>query len=164
LSFGNKGRTEKTTMSDANTILQRMGPRLLSDAEQRGYLQLLLRGAAPSAICVELGVPYSAVLLTLRECLEFRSDHDDAQMLLTENVAAALYRQAMKGSVPAMTLWLRNRPPFGWKDHEQSEGAADDYERMSDAELLELARAEGVAIPLAVARGFEAAGGEVLPG
>ncbi len=151
-------------MSDEETLVRRVGPRLLTDVEQRAYLQLLLRGASPAVICAQIGVPYSAVLTTLRECAEFQSDHDDAQSLLTYNVEAALYAQAMKGSVPAMTLWLRNRPPNSWRGEAVPEDAVDELERLSDGELLELARAEGVAVPAAFAAGVEAEGGEVFSG
>ncbi|WP_145374710.1 hypothetical protein [Symmachiella dynata] len=148
-------------MSEAEIMVRRVGPRLLTDAEQQAYLQFLLKGASPAVICAQLGVPYSAVLTTLRECAEFRDDHGDAQALLTQNVEAALYTHAMKGSVPAMTLWLRNRPPNSWKADADGEDAVDELERLSDAELLELATAEGLAVPVAFARGAQASGGEV---
>ena len=112
-------------MSEAEIVVRRVGPRLLTDAEQQAYLQFLLKGASPAVICAQLGVPYSAVLATLRECAEFRDDHGDAQALLTQNVEASLYTHAMKGSVPAMTLWLRNRPPNSWKADADGEDAED---------------------------------------
>lgn len=144
-------------------IVRRVGPRLLSDEEQQAYLQLLLRGASPVVVCRQVGVPYSAVRLTLRESAEFRDDHDDAMLLLNQNVEAALYGQAMQGSVPAMTLWLRNRPPPYWRGDEDDKTVKDEFERMNDAELVEAARAAGITVPLAYETGIAATDGEVLP-
>lgn len=151
------------TFSSDEEALQREEPRLLTDEEQAAYLQMLLLGASPFGICGKLDVPHFAVTNTLRQCAEFRENHADAMTLLNQNVEAALYQHAMKGSVPAMTLWLRNRPPPGWPGEEESEEGGDEFERLSDGELIELARTAGIKIPVAFVEGVTAAGGESRP-
>jgi len=145
-------------------LLWRRGePRLLNMDERHRFLEMLLRGASPAAICVQLGIGYRSVLMTLREAADFREDHAHVQSLLTQNVESALYRQVMKGSVPAMTLWLRNRPPNGNEAEMGIDGSHDELDRMSDAELLELAGAAGIAIPPAFAQGIAEADLAVQP-
>jgi hypothetical protein len=143
--------------------LQRVGPRLLTDEERHAYLQMLLKGASPAGICGQLDLPYSAVTLTLRQCADFRENHTDALTMLNQNVEAVVYQHAMKGSVPAMTLWLRNRPPPGWAGDEETEDSLDEFERLSDVELIELARTTGVRVPVAFTEGVAETGSELSP-
>lgn len=90
---------------------------------------------------------------TLAEDTPFRGEVERLRDLLSQNVVAALYQSAMKGSVPAQTFWLRNHPPLDWKDAEDSADPETDSEfaRLSDDEFLDLLIAENFLSAEAVA-------------
>lgn len=119
---------------------------LLTPDQQTAYVHLLTGGASPLRACQRLGVTVADVLRTLDLDLGFRALVDQAGQVLSGNVAAALYHKAMNGNVPAQTFFLRHRPPTDWKD--PGETAADNFDELTNAELLARCLAEGIAVPL----------------
>ncbi|MFG0331861.1 MAG: hypothetical protein ACF8TS_00740 [Maioricimonas sp. JB049] len=117
----------------------------LSDAEQEEYLQLMLRGASPAAACLQLGLPVGNILRTMERQPEFRERLRQVRELLSQNVAAALYRAAMEGSVSAQSFYLKNQPPPEWPQPDEANSDLDDT--MSNDELLDRCRAAGLAVP-----------------
>lgn len=128
-------------------LLATLGPlQPLTTLQQSAYLQCLTRGASPAAACLQLGVSVTAVLATIESQAPFRERIEQVNILLSENVAAALYRSAMEGSVSAQQFFLKNQPPPQWQ-HEAPATLADDLERLSDDELLARCRASGLDLP-----------------
>ena len=119
----------------------------ISSDQQREYLDLLLRGASPAAACQQLNIDLFAVVELLADDDEFRLKTDAVYDALSQNVAARLYQEAMKGSVPAMSQWLKNRPPPEWPDHAAASLSNSPLEVLSDEELIRLAHLENLAIP-----------------
>ena len=120
---------------------------LFTSEQQREYLDLLLRGASPAVACQQLNVDLFAVVELMAEDDEFRMKADAVYDALSQNVAARLYQEAMKGSVPAMSQWLKNRPPPEWPDHVSASRSDSSLDVISDEELIRLARLENLAIP-----------------
>ena len=118
----------------------------LSRTSQTAYLMFLTRGASPAAACQSLGCSIFSVLRTLQEDDDFAAKIDQANRLLSQNVAAALYRSAMQGSVSAQTFYLKNRPPPDWtatqKKAEQEDLPADGLDDLDDETLKEAFRNE----------------------
>lgn len=113
-------------------------------------MELLAKGASPAAACQHLGVPVSAFLHSLADDPAFREALADVNEILTRNVVAALYQAAMKGSIPAQTLWLRNTRPREWSEqHEdgRNQSISLDELELTDEQVLALARAMGVPVP-----------------
>lgn len=110
------------------------GSQLLTPAEQESYLQLLARGASPAAACIQLGLPLIAVARTIERDDGFQSLLDRLNELLSQNVAAALYRSAMEGSVSAQQFYLKNRPPPEWPQLTPDSSPAVD--ELTDDELV----------------------------
>src|SRR5690606_12250978 len=86
----------------------------LSPEQQELFIQLLLRGASPYAACQQLNVPIRALFRSQTEDVEFQERIEQTRVLLSQNVAAALYRSALEGNVTAQTFWLKACPPPGW--------------------------------------------------
>ncbi|MFG0295991.1 MAG: hypothetical protein ACF8PG_08810 [Maioricimonas sp. JB045] len=105
----------------------------------------MLRGASPAAACLQLGLPVGNVLRTMEQQPEFRERQRQVRELLSQNVAAALYRAAMEGSVSAQSFYLKNQPPPEWPQLDEADSDIDD--RMSNDELLDRCRAAGLAVP-----------------
>jgi len=118
-----------------------------SSEQQREYLDLLLRGASPAAASQQLNLDLFLVVELLADDDEFRMKTDAVYDALSQNVAARLYQEAMKGSVPAMSQWLKNRPPPEWPEHAAASISNSPLEVISDEELIRLARLENLAIP-----------------
>src|SRR5690606_9307466 len=87
------------------------------------------------------------VLATIEQDEAFRERLDQVNVLLSQNVAAALYRSAMEGSVSAQTFFLKNQPPPNWQQSQSTEATDDPFNRMSDEELLDFCRASGIDWP-----------------
>jgi hypothetical protein len=109
-------------------------------------LELLAKGLSPAAACAKLGLPLEDFFHTAQYEPEFRRRVESVPESLGHNVASALYAAAMTGNVSAQTFWLRQRPPTGWTGKDAAV-TTDDLDRMTDDELLELARAHGVDLP-----------------
>ncbi|VAX41666.1 hypothetical protein MNBD_PLANCTO02-3034 [hydrothermal vent metagenome] len=70
--------------------------------------------------------------------------------VLSQNVAAALYREAMEGNVSAQVFWLKTLPPPGWQRSTEDpipRTFDETLEQLTDEELFELARSMGVHQP-----------------
>lgn len=113
-----------------------------SDAEQQAFLGILVKGASPAVVCGELGVEVDRFWTTCHCDDGFLAAVERAYDALSLNVVSALYRAAIKGSVPAQTFWLRQRKPPLWTPPVEDDAAR--LAGMSDAELAEACRAEGV--------------------
>ena len=135
---------DEESLSEQNTD-RKHSP--FSSEQQQEYLDLLLRGASPAAACQQLEIDLFAVVELLADDDEFRLKTDAVYDALSQNVAARLYQEAMKGSVPAMSQWLKNRPPPEWPDHASASLSNSPLEVISDEELIRLARLENLAIP-----------------
>lgn len=90
------------------------GPVEFTAALQDEYLHLLSRGASPAAACLQLNLPVTVVPNHINTNANFRDRLDQIHDVLSQNVAAALYRSAMEGSVSAQTFFLKNCPPPEW--------------------------------------------------
>lgn len=122
-------------------------PVLLSVAQQEMYLHVLTLGASPSGACGKVGITAMDVLQTIDGDARFREQVDRVTVLLSQNVAAALYRSAMEGSVSAQTFFLKNKPPPDWEGDEKPELTSDRLKGLSDEDLFNLCRASGVDLP-----------------
>lgn len=131
----------------------------MSEEDREAYVQMLLRGASPAGACQQLKLDLFVVLEAIAEDEPFRELVEKVTDVLSQNVAARLYQEAMKGNVSAMTQWLKSRPPPEWQCGEREELKLG-WDGMSDEELLEWARAEEIAIPVELAGGIAEANGE----
>jgi hypothetical protein len=144
----------------------------LSADQQEAVLALLLRGASPAGACQQLGLGVEAVGRTVEEDEAFRRRAGDVTGVLSGNVMAVLYRGAMEGSVSAQQAWLKLFPPPPWQRGPQDGEAEtrtpatfdETLKDLTDAELVELARAMGVDLPGEPEAGLDAAAeGTALP-
>jgi len=119
------------------------------------YLNALTRGASPAAACGQFGVSVLDVLATIEQVEPFRKRLDQVNVLLSQNVAAALYRSAMEGSVSAQTFFLKNQPPPNWQPGDAGEPTDDPFQKMTDDELLAFCRASGIDWPSETAAGTD---------
>lgn len=104
-------------------------PTLLNEELQYSYITLLSRGASPAVACSQLDILLADVIWTMEHEAGFQSMVIRVQEMLSQNVAAALYRSAMEGSVSAQQNYLKAYPP-------PSCGATpDDIDAFSDAEI-----------------------------
>jgi hypothetical protein len=117
---------------------------LLTIDEQQKYLLLLSRGASPASACLQLKIALPVVSATLEHDLAFQKLFQRVNELLSQNVAAALYRSAMEGSVSAQTFYLKNRPPPEWPG--LLNVSAPEAEDLTDDELVASFRQEATAL------------------
>lgn len=140
--------TEQVTGTQQDEEEQSAQWNVESFAKQKSkYLKLLLRGASPAAACQKMGINLLAVVEYLTIDDRFREKVDAIYDALSQNVAAKLYQEAMNGSVPAMSQWLKNRPPPEWPDRVAVSNPTSCLDVMSDEELIRLARLEKIKIP-----------------
>jgi len=132
----------------------------LSEEDRRAYLELLLRGASPAVACQQLNLDLFTVVEAVADDDDFRMEVDAVYDALSQNVAARLYQEAMKGSVTAMTNWLKHRPPPEWSSTVVEGLSVSSWDLMSDEELLAHARLEKIEIPVELERSDEPEGGE----
>jgi len=86
------------------------------------FLRLLLAGMSPSMACTTMNVSLDAARLSLADA-RFRRRCADVPRVLTENVRAALYSKAIKGTVSAQTLWFKqDGDQKGQAEHEAPTG------------------------------------------
>ncbi|MCA9053516.1 MAG: hypothetical protein KDA75_06750 [Planctomycetaceae bacterium] len=112
-----------------------------TDDPRDALLALLHRGASPALACTQLGLSVDRFLAWLEDA-SFRQRIAQSQGVLSQNVAAALYRSALEGSVAAQTFYLKHLPPPEWPQPERETPAADDFlNRLTDEELLQRFRA-----------------------
>ncbi|WP_437185714.1 hypothetical protein SH668x_002829 [Planctomicrobium sp. SH668] len=126
---------------DASTLFALDGcHREFDAARQSSYLHLLTRGASPAVACQQLGLSLVTVAQSLEANSQFRGLWERVNELLSQNVAAALYRSAMEGSVSAQTFYLKNKPPPEWPSESHSPTTLAD--EITDDELIEQFRKE----------------------
>jgi hypothetical protein len=115
-------------------------------AQQEAFLTWYLRGASPPIACQELGVDITAFLRTVAEDPVFFDRMRQAGCVLSQNVAARLYRTAMEGDVSAQKSYLQLSPPPEWRE-DGAEVDEDPLEGMTPHELAEQYRAAGLEVP-----------------
>ena len=111
------------------------------------YVALLEDGISPAAACQALGAMREEIRAALEVEPAIRTRVDRVHDVLSENVLAKLYQQAMEGNVAAMSCWLKVHPPPGWGHAgEQAAGPVtfdEILEGLGDDELRELEGAVG---------------------
>lgn len=112
------------------------------------FVQTLLRGGSPAGFVHENEVELDEVFRWLENDEDFHRKVEQAHDALSQNVAAKLYQEAMKGSVTAMTFWLRNCPPSQWMKSNFESQESTELEELTDEELIKFARDQGVDIPI----------------
>jgi len=135
---------------------------VFTKSEQQAAVELLSGGLSPAGVCRKLGRSLAEFFNTLNRDLSFRDEVQSVPTVLGQNVASALYKAALEGNVTAQTFWLRNNPPPGWKG-DDADTMTDPFESMTDDELIELARTQGIALPPEVEAAIESANGEDVP-
>lgn len=94
---------------------------------------------------MQLNLPVMSVLNQITTDATFRARLDQIHDVLSQNVAAALYRSAMEGSVSAQTFFLKNCPPPEWPGNEPVPAAMNDgLDELTDDELAQLCRDENI--------------------
>ncbi|MFV0442375.1 MAG: hypothetical protein ACK5Q5_02255 [Planctomycetaceae bacterium] len=152
--------------TDSPPVPQTTSSLSASDHEQRreALITLLLRGASPAAACLQLGLSIDQFQQWVCDA-EFRERLLHSQGVLSQNVAAALYRSAMEGSVSAQTFYLRHLPPPEWPRLQEDEvSVSPDLAKLSDEELLERFRARIVADTTAELGTTRPASSDEMPG
>jgi hypothetical protein len=113
----------------------------LTPEQQREYVTALRNGLPALSACNLIGVPYEAVLQTEDVDADFAEQTLLAGAILSQNAAAALYKQGLNGSVSALTFLLRNQPPPEWTRRTVGAMSDDELDNLSPEELeRELAR------------------------
>lgn len=103
--------------------------------QRAAYLMLLSRGASPAAACGQLNLSLVRVAEFIEQHADFRQLLARVNELLSQNVAAALYRSAMEGSVSAQTFYLKNRPPPEWPE-QADDPLSKPLNELTDDELI----------------------------
>jgi hypothetical protein len=135
------------------SLLQSAGPVVpLTQEQQEIYLQLLSRGASPAAACLQSGLSLPDVAASIEHDEAFRHLLSRVNELLSQNVAAALYRSAMEGSVSAQTFFLKNMPPPEWPTPD-TEDQPRNLVELTDEELITQFRKEAPALLARLASG-----------
>lgn len=101
---------------------------------------MLLKGASPIIACQQCDCSFESYMRTLEEDEKFRERSFQIQQALVQNVAARLYQEAMKGSVSAMTFWLKHFGPNATTPLDETTPFAPEIESLTDEELHRLCR------------------------
>lgn len=117
---------------------------MLSEELQYAYITSLSRGASPAAACSQLGILLADVIWTMEQNDPFLALVDRVQELLSQNVAAALYRSAMEGSVTAQQNYLKAYPPPSQQPTNDLTLTNPEFE-LSEEELIDYLKAEATA-------------------
>ncbi len=120
---------------------------MFTPEQQEEFLTWYLQGASPPVACRQLGVGITVFLRTVAEDPEFHQRIRQAGCILSQNVAARLYRTAMEGDVSAQKSYLQLSPPPEWQEQGGAAGAEDPLEGMTPHELAEQYRAAGLDVP-----------------
>ncbi|MAG94250.1 MAG: hypothetical protein CMJ48_10925 [Planctomycetaceae bacterium] len=133
-------------MDERTTNLQNHETSGLTVDEQDAVLEQLARGASLPLAARAIEVPLADVVAAIRRDPDLRRAMRIIQRGLSQNVAAALYRAAIEGSVSAQTFWLSHRPPPGWPRKFEKGNDESRFRHLSDEQLISLARAKGVGV------------------
>jgi hypothetical protein len=120
----------------------------IDEADKRIFVERMLGGNSPSVICRKLGYDLGAYHKTRTNDYEFDLAIKQALESLSDNVASRLYVEAIDGNVTAMSSWLKLRPPRDWRDQEEHTTHHNLLEKMTNEELIDLARIRGVEVPV----------------
>jgi len=134
----------------------------LNEAEQAEYLSLLGRGASPAVACRQLLVELDELAITLEEFPRFAARVRRVTELLSQNVAAALYRSALEGNVTAQSCYLRHVTPPEWLNAAHADDSlaklqlelsslADEELELRQQQLVDQCSATTTAVPDATA-------------
>lgn len=80
------------------------------------YLDRLRNGLRRGAAAKAVGVTRETIRVRMLTDLDFAAAVDQAELDANEIVEDALFKQAKKGNVTAIQVWLYNRWPERWKD------------------------------------------------
>ncbi len=134
----------QSQLNSATFLRATESPTLLNEEFQYSYITLLSRGASPAVACSQLDILLADVIWTMEHESGFQSMVIRVQELLSQNVAAALYRSAMEGSVSAQQNYLKAYPPPGCDPISDDQDAHFETE-MTDEEIVTQLRAEAEA-------------------
>jgi hypothetical protein len=83
---------------------------------KRLYIDLLRKGQRRFAAAKSLGISPRTISKHIRRYPQFASAVLLAEVVACDKVENALYKQALKGNVKAIEIWLYNRSPDRWAD------------------------------------------------
>lgn len=87
------------------------------DAKKKAeYLEKLRAGVRRGKAAEAVGLTRQLISVTVRRDPKFAADVDQAELDACELVEDALFREALKGNVTAIQVYLYNRWPERWKD------------------------------------------------
>ena len=132
----------------------------LSAEQCEELVGLLLKGASVRVACKEMGVPVWSALRAIESEAELAQRVREVNGLRSQDVAAALYQAAMKGSVTAQTFWLRSSPPAEWQGDAEPPIGDEMCDGLTDEELEQLERSLATDLPDQGQAGADAAGDE----
>lgn len=103
---------------------------------QELVLEVLLRGGSVAGAAGQAEVSVHEVYRWLEEDETFAHRYRNVMRALDQNVIAKIYQEAMQGSLPALSLWVKEREPVDWKRCDEE--TAVNWEGMDDGELREI--------------------------
>ncbi|WP_459555312.1 hypothetical protein [Lacunimicrobium album] len=103
---------------------------------QELVLEVLLRGGSVAIAAGQAEVSVHEVYRWLEEDEAFARRYRNVMRALDQNVIAKIYQEAMQGSLPALSLWVKEREPVDWK--RRDEETTVNWEGMDDGELREI--------------------------
>lgn len=103
---------------------------------QQHVLDVLLRGGSVAVAAGQVEVSIDEIYEWLEQDEAFARRYRNVLRALDQNVIAKLYQEAMQGSLPAMSLWVKEREPVDWK--RRDEETTVNWEGMDDGELREI--------------------------
>lgn len=124
-----------------------MEPRFLSADEQHTVVEYLMLGASAMAAVKRVGRDYEDFEHTRQHDPVFRRRCRLAKRALAGNVASALYKNAMEGSVSAQTSWLRQVRDAAADDGSSNDDHDDD---LNDEEIEKLMVEKRIPVPTEV--------------
>jgi len=154
------GKAEEAPQGAEGCSQGRKSSRRMGQVEQQEFLQLLEKGCTAAFACHQMGRTMSSLWKTLQRNGRFRQAFEENLMLMNQRVEAALYKAALKGNVSAQTLWLRNRPPPGWKSNHKRSEETQGLKDMTDEELFRFAEQAGCDLPEEFGEGTGISSGE----
>ncbi len=119
---------------------------------QEELLKILLKGGPLILASQQVETTVFEVFDWLDEDEEFRRRYQQVQRALDHTIFAKLYQEAVNGSLPATTFWIKDRNPIDWRCVEESE--EETWSDYSDEEIFRRAEEEKLALP----RGFATRG------
>lgn len=137
-----RSTTSSTTEPNSNDE-NKSGKTVPFDAKaQELFLDQIARGNSPALICHRFGFSIDELERVSHEDKDFQQRWRRADEQLGLNIASALYQNAMRGSVPAQTFWLKNHPPPGWTEEmvNQLSPELEDLAKRDNEELIEILR------------------------